>query len=965
MVSKGDGHDLQSNAPALFLPEISSDFPLKVRSDVPSKPRRSAADHPAVGHSTELIAVVQRLTESSRVEPCCVLIRGARGSGRSRFLADVASGLTDASPRRGSTVRPLTFIDDLDAELLTDQDLVLRSLADRPDRPDVVASVAFGPPFEPAVQVLASRGWDVRVVDLHPLSPVDVALWLGRDRVDAQVQAWHQASGGNPALLAVIASGAAPAAASVVGSWTERLPAPDLLVLRAAAVVGPRFDLDFLAAAANVSSDEAARGIDALVAAGWFDVYESGPRYGFCQPMVVDELGTAADRPWLRRAHGRVADALNETSASGSALARHVSGRATVGDETAIAEVFDLLAAAPSPEPVLQALASVLTPSDPRSGEVTLRLAEVAAARGDLGRWRLLIRGLVDDDPTAVPTATIAGYIELELLLGEQAHGRAVADEALRHAGAPTSPDRQRLLAARASGVVYAGLSFNDARVLAEAASWAIGPGAAPEVLASMAGIVAWTASLAGDDDLDYLVDAAIRAFDDLSDAQIADALLGALSVVQAALSGQRLSAAETMALRVREVAVRTGQAHVLACIDITVARCQLFQGQLEPASTRLNEAVGSLRLANGGIQLAFSRAALAYVDALQGDNDGARRGVAETFALLIEEVPSLMRSGALIFAAHTLGTVGAPARAADAMLEAGGGSGLSFLPAVDRAYGYEILTNAAIDAGELGLAHRWVGRAHAAGGGLMATAAAERAAANLAAAEGDHHSAQVAARRARDASDSAGGRLEAARARLLEGLARSASGERDPAVVELLWVHRTCSELGAANVGAVARRQLRRLGRRAPVTNDGRELSDREAEVGALIASGLTNREIATSLFISERTVESHVANVFAKLGVRTRAAVAATLAPVPAEDPVSGQPRAPDGAILGLTPRQSEVARLVASGLTNRQVGERLAITEKTVEGHVSSSLQRLGVRSRMGIGAALRSVAEGGTP
>ena len=107
---------------------------------MPSKPQRSAADHPAVGHSTEPRAVVQRLTESSRVEPCCVLIRGARGSGRTRFLADVATGLTDASPRRGSTARPVTFIDDLDAEPLTDQDLVLRSLADRPDRPDVVAS---------------------------------------------------------------------------------------------------------------------------------------------------------------------------------------------------------------------------------------------------------------------------------------------------------------------------------------------------------------------------------------------------------------------------------------------------------------------------------------------------------------------------------------------------------------------------------------------------------------------------------------------------------------------------------------------------------------------------------------------------------------------------------------------------------------------------------------------------------
>jgi DNA-binding NarL/FixJ family response regulator len=46
--------------------------------------------------------------------------------------------------------------------------------------------------------------------------------------------------------------------------------------------------------------------------------------------------------------------------------------------------------------------------------------------------------------------------------------------------------------------------------------------------------------------------------------------------------------------------------------------------------------------------------------------------------------------------------------------------------------------------------------------------------------------------------------------------------------------------------------------------------------EVAALVAEGATNAQVAAHLFISERTVESHVANIFNKLGVDTRLQVA-----------------------------------------------------------------------------------------
>jgi DNA-binding NarL/FixJ family response regulator len=52
--------------------------------------------------------------------------------------------------------------------------------------------------------------------------------------------------------------------------------------------------------------------------------------------------------------------------------------------------------------------------------------------------------------------------------------------------------------------------------------------------------------------------------------------------------------------------------------------------------------------------------------------------------------------------------------------------------------------------------------------------------------------------------------------------------------------------------------------------------LSAREAEIATLVADGLTNKQIAARLFLSERTVDSHVRNILTKLGTSSRAQIA-----------------------------------------------------------------------------------------
>jgi DNA-binding NarL/FixJ family response regulator len=120
---------------------------------------------------------------------------------------------------------------------------------------------------------------------------------------------------------------------------------------------------------------------------------------------------------------------------------------------------------------------------------------------------------------------------------------------------------------------------------------------------------------------------------------------------------------------------------------------------------------------------------------------------------------------------------------------------------------------------------------------------------------------------------------LEALWARLDLGLAL-ADASNDRAAGELQRTIAVAEELGAGTVEELAERALRSLGvrtwRRA---STGAPLTEREQEIARLVAEGSTNREIAQLLFLSPKTVERHVSNVFKKVGVRNRAELASRL--------------------------------------------------------------------------------------
>jgi DNA-binding CsgD family transcriptional regulator len=112
----------------------------------------------------------------------------------------------------------------------------------------------------------------------------------------------------------------------------------------------------------------------------------------------------------------------------------------------------------------------------------------------------------------------------------------------------------------------------------------------------------------------------------------------------------------------------------------------------------------------------------------------------------------------------------------------------------------------------------------------------------------------------------------DAARLRVLIGLACRELGDVDAAEMEFDAARWVFQQLGArpdlTRVEAVSRTV------RPQAVGD---LSAREIQVLRLVAAGKTNRQIASELFISERTVERHLSNIFNKLDLPSRAAATA----------------------------------------------------------------------------------------
>jgi LuxR family transcriptional regulator, maltose regulon positive regulatory protein len=143
-----------------------------------------------------------------------------------------------------------------------------------------------------------------------------------------------------------------------------------------------------------------------------------------------------------------------------------------------------------------------------------------------------------------------------------------------------------------------------------------------------------------------------------------------------------------------------------------------------------------------------------------------------------------------------------------------------------------------------------------------------------LACARGDHERARALLEDAVDCLERSGAPFEAARARLELATCLTALGRADDAVREATVALERLLELGAELDAGRARRIVASAGGAGAAPGD---LTPRERDVLRLLAEGLTNRQIAERLVVSEHTVHRHVTNLLRKLDLPSRTAAAA----------------------------------------------------------------------------------------
>ncbi|MGH2977268.1 MAG: LuxR C-terminal-related transcriptional regulator [Gaiellaceae bacterium] len=122
-----------------------------------------------------------------------------------------------------------------------------------------------------------------------------------------------------------------------------------------------------------------------------------------------------------------------------------------------------------------------------------------------------------------------------------------------------------------------------------------------------------------------------------------------------------------------------------------------------------------------------------------------------------------------------------------------------------------------------------------------------------------------------------------------------------------------TFEQLGAAPWAVRARRALSRQGRRRRPPPFDVSLSPHESQVAALVQRGATNKEVAATLFVTEKTVEYHLSNIYRKLGIRSRAALAWLLVQRQPEQPPEPTPPRANRAVGGMS--REELEKLVVT--------------------------------------------------
>lgn len=651
----------------------------------------------------------------------------------------------------------------------------------------------------------------------------------------------------------------------LIGRRLRRLPAPTReALLIAAALSDPTVgDLD---AAALAPAEDA--GIVRL----------DRDRVAFVHPLYASAVYAAASSVRRRQLHSTLASLVDDPEER----ARHLALSATGPDRSVAQALADGAAWARArgawgSAAELLERARELTPRE-LTEEIHARGIEAAEHRahaGDRSGARALLDAILRE-PLPRPQRAVALRLLAEITSHDEnfAGAAAIYGEALEHADDP------RLVVAIECGLAYVhtgGWDFPEAALHAHHALEVAEVHGDAQHLASALAVCAM---------LDYLVgrgvawDAVERSLG-LEDPRAVMPLQWRPSTIAALLHAYAGSAREARQ-RLRAVwtgAIERGDESDIAFILILLGWHETRCANLEEAARLAEQAAALAALTGSDSLLAWALAQQAFVHAHRGEAAETRRSAGEAAAVLERVdfvVPRIWVAAALGQLELSLGNAEAAWAACAPLTEALEQRGIAEpIPAFFLPDALEAL----IALGRLDRARALVDALEARGRELdraWALAVAGRCRGLLLAAVGD----LAGAGRALAEAITEHGRLEMplelARTLLHLGRVQRRLRQRKAAQRTLERALELFGSVGSPLWAEQAGRDLARLGLRRGTEG----LTEGEARVAQLAATGLTNREIAARLFVSRRTVEANLARAYRKLGIRSRAELGARMA-------------------------------------------------------------------------------------
>lgn len=762
----------------------------------------------------------------------------------------------------------------------------------------VVAFRGSRPPVR-VVDAITRAGESATRLHLGPLTATDVRELLpsvADDRRDLLMRA----SRGNPLYLRALTRLTDASLADLVresdGDGDEAVPVDEFTrrILRtlvvdvaaldervqrvayAAAVVGDHAAIDLVAHVADLPESIVVIALDQLCWAGLGDM--DGAWFCYPHPLIRAAAHELAGPAWRVRAHARAARYLREHNGPLHLVAHHVERSAQYGDDLSTSTLVQagrsvVFQAPGTAARWLGTALRVLATTGPMHAQrpvVMLQYARALGLAGDLGRsWEVLQELLCDGNPVRAEAAAFGMVIA-------RFRGDLDTASALIHAELPQArrdPAAEGKLRVQLAALAALNEQADDAMDHARRAVDLL-DGQRPALASAARALEAWGAVYAGHlTEARTAAGAAARLLNTVSDVTLRPhvELLGPLAWAEMRLGD--LTAATAHLERAHAVVEQARHSSALPYLMVVHAALATRLGRVDDAlrfaeqAALLADQVGSLemRAMADAVRirpLLWTSGPAAALAAADGLADGTRPRsrtwwrIGQLDLAIAHTVAADVRPGLTFLTDPDVAWPADPTT--EVARQVAIAKALARTDAVDEAWraadtAEAVATTAGLDY-ERGLS--WYARAFvAARAGRLdqATSLATQAATMFAATSAP---------------------VEEAQAHHLAGVAHSRRGDHDRGEAEFALAKAGHDACGAHWLASTVDLDRQRYAF-SPGERSAGLLTRREREIADLVATGLSNQEIATRLFLSRRTVESHLSHIFPKLNVRTRSAL------------------------------------------------------------------------------------------